>query len=538
MPTYGAPGVYITENLLQPPPNAPVTSPSVAGFVGEHWRGPTGVAVQCNKWQDFVNYYGGFNPNPLPVLSDPWLAYSVFQFFNNGGQTCWINRVTSSVSPGSAASITLVDNTTTPQNTLKLTAGFLGPINGNSIGTWGNSLYASITPNGSGPLGTFTLTLFYGGTTAPFIVETWQNLNMNPTSARYAPTVLNSTQAGSLWVNATALTDVDVFPANTPAALAPTALAGGTDSADPSTTDYEYAVTYGNLASGGQPNAAALDNVQGMLNINLPGINLAAIIAAAITYAETRPYSFLVIDPPQGESTAAVLAYMQSLQNLHNSTYAALYYPWISALNPASSNLQSTVTMPPGGAVLGQYAAVDTAAGPWYAPAGTNTVMSGVVGLERLLGPNDYNALNLANVNALKQQPNGTVIIWGARTLEAAGANVYVPVRRTLDYIEARLAAALEFAVFQPNDTLLWATITSVCDQFLSQLAAGNAFQGTTQASQYYVICNSTNNTPQSIAQGIVNTAVGVALNFPAEFIQLNISQFQSNGATTVTATV
>ena len=76
--------------------------------------------------------------------------------------------------------------------------------------------------------------------------------------------------------------------------------------------------------------------------------------------------------------------------------------------------------------------------------------------------------------------------------------------------------------------------------QFLSKIAARNAFQGTTQAQQFFVICNSNNNTPSTIAQGIVNTTIGLALNYPAEFIQLNVQQFQASGAitTTVRATV
>ena len=533
--TFGAPGVYVTETLIAPTPSTPVTSPSVAGFAGEHWRGPAGVAIQCNRWQDFVNYFGGFNTATVPVLSNQWLPYAVYEFFNNGGTQCYINRIVASASAGVAASLTFKDGAATPQNTLKLTAGFLGTAG--SVGTWGNQLYAQVVQVSSAAAGTFNLVIYSGGNGPGNIVEQWNNLNMIGTSPRYAPTVINSQTSGSLFVVATDLFSATSPPLNSPANNGPTQFAGGVDAGSPSVPDRQAAWTYGN-------NASAFDGVQGVLNMAAPGEVNTSVLQSATVYAgggtSGRPYSFLVIDPPQGSTPAAVISYMQSLQALNNSSFAAVYYPWVVAVNPSSSSLQSTVTMPPSGLILGQYCQVDTATGPWYAPAGMTTDLSGIVGAERQLTPANYSSLNLANVNALKTLPAGQVIIWGARTMLTQLTDVYIPIRRTLNYVEATLSQSLQYAVFQPNDSLLWATITSTCDQFLSKIAARNAFQGTTQAQQFFVICNSNNNTPSTIAQGIVNTTIGLALNYPAEFIQLNVQQFQASGAitTTVQATV
>ena len=529
--TFGAPGVYVTESLLSPTPVNPVTSPSVAGFAGEHWRGPVGVAIQCNRWQDFVNYYGGFNTAATPVLTNSWLPYAVYEFFNNGGTQCYINRIAASGTPGVAASLTLKDGAATPQNTLKLTAGFLGvsTTTNPNVGTWGNSLYAQVTiPTGS-VAGTFNLTIFYGGNGPGNVVEQWNNLNMTASSPRYAPTVINSASSGSLWVVATDLFSATASPLNSPGLAGPTQFTGGVDTTSPSSSDRVAAWTLGNAA-------CAFDVVPGVLNMNAPGETTTAVLTQATTYAgggtSGRPYSFLVIDPVQGASVASAVTYIQGLQALNNSSYVSVYYPWLVAVNPASSALQATITMPPGGFVLGQMSSTDTATGPWYAPAGTTTNFNGVVSTERALTPANIGSLNNANVNTLKTLPNGQVIIWGARTMLTQNTDVYVPIRRTLNYIEAQLANLLQFAVFQPNNSLLWATITSACDQFLGSIASRNAFQGTTQSQQYFVVCNSTNNTPTTIQQGIVNTTIGIALNYPAEFIQLNVQQFQASGVT------
>jgi phage tail sheath protein FI len=283
--------------------------------------------------------------------------------------------------------------------------------------------------------------------------------------------------------------------------------------------------------------------VPGVLNINIPGCSDTAVLSQAIDYCTPntpgRPYSFCVIDPPQGASVGTVNSFMNTLQTQAASTFAALYYPWINGTDASANTFQATKMLPPGGFVLGQYASVDTTRGPWYAPAGLVTAINGAAGLEQTISLQNEGALNQNNINCLRVVPNsGAVIIFGARTVETQWAVVYVPIRRSLNYIESRLSDLLQFAVFQPNNQVLWTSITAACEIFLDGLAGRNAFQGNAPSSQYYVICNSTNNTPSSISQGIVNTEVGVALNYPAEFVQLTVTQFQSTGVTTVTTGV
>jgi hypothetical protein len=207
----------------------------------------------------------------------------------------------------------------------------------------------------------------------------------------------------------------------------------------------------------------------------------------------------------------------------------------VNAANAAVSNLQTTILLPPGGFVLGQMDLIDSDWGVWVAPAGTKTPLANVVKPERTFSQADLGTLNLNNVNALRTFPNGQTVIWGVRTLQQGYASVYVPIRRFLNYLEAQLTDLLEWAVFEPNDFILWGNITNVCNSFLNGLYGKNAFPGQTAAQSYYVVCNATNNPQSSIAQGIVNTQVGVALLYPAEFIALNIAQYQPTGTTIIT---
>jgi hypothetical protein len=496
--------------------------------MGEHWAGPVNEAILCNSWQDFQKYFQGFNPNSIPTLANPYLAYAVSKFFQNGGTMCYIVRVMSSASPGASASATLVDGTATPQQTLKLTAGSLGVI-GNP-GTWGNGLFFAVTQTTTA--NRFNVAIYNGALNQANLVETWYDMSMNPTDSRYAPTVINSPTAGSLWVVATDLHDVDVL-ANAPA-VSNGQFSGGADPADPTTQDKVNAITFG---------SSAFDVIPDVLNFALPGETTNAVVTAALQYSQGpaeggtgRPFSFFVIDPPSGETPAAAVAYLEGLTPITSS--AAMYSPWLVCTNPASPNLQSTILLPPSGCVLGQMVSTDTAQGPWRAPAGTGTVLGGVVQAERKLTQVDLGTLNNANVNALRTLPNGRVIIWGARTMAPGYSSLYVNVRRTLNYIEASINDMLQPFVFAPNDAVTWSNVTSSITQFLTGLAQNGAFATTNPTNAFVVTCNSSNNTPQSIAQGILNVSVQLALQYPIEFIVLTIAQIQGSGTTSISTSL
>lgn len=538
---FGAPGVYTSQILAGPTPGPSSVSPSVAGFIGEHWRGPA-IAVQCNSWADFLRYFGGFSPGSigtttLPTLANPYLPYAVYEFFANGGSTCWVYRATASATPGASGSTTLADTSATPQNTLTLTAGVLG-VPGN-VGVWGNQLFVDVVSDVAAGTGKFSLNIYYGPTATPqYLVEQWVDLSMSASDPRNVATILNSAVQGSAYVVATVLTDTNAII--TPAVVTGKQFTGGVNPADPAVADYVAMLTYGNQLPSFQ---APFDLVPGVLNMTLPGLantasftapNVATVLNAGIAYANQngRPYTFFIVDPPSGQTPAGAVSFAGTL--VPASADTAVYYPWLNASNPSSSNLQATVLLPPSGFVLGQMTNVDDTEGVWTAPAGLQTVFNNVVSAERRLTTSDIATLNSNNVNALRTRSNGSVLIWGTRTLQTGFASLYVPVERTLNYIEASLSALLEFAVFQANDAILWTNITSVCTSFLDGLLSQGAFPSTTAATSYYVTCNSTNNTPATVAQGVVNTTVGVALQYPAEFINLVIAQFQSTGQTSV----
>ena len=85
MPTYLAPGVYVEEVDKGPKPIEAVAT-AVAGFVGIAARGPLNRPIAINSWSDYVRVFGGF-------AKDSLMSYSVFGYFNNGGQNAYVVRV-------------------------------------------------------------------------------------------------------------------------------------------------------------------------------------------------------------------------------------------------------------------------------------------------------------------------------------------------------------------------------------------------------------------------------------------------------------
>jgi hypothetical protein len=375
-----------------------------------------------------------------------------------------------------------------------------------------DTLYVDITDSGTDR---FNLILRLGGTTDPYIVERWSDLSMNDNDARYAPNIVNSQVAGSNYIKVTKLlTDTTPAPTNRPAVQAGTALTSGSDG--------------GSVSVSGA--LTQFDVVDAPLNLNLPGN--ATDVGAAITYAAGRGDMFVVADLASGLSASTAVTAATALSA---STYCGVYWPWVFIADPAGGT-GATRLVPPGGAVLGQYAATDISRGVFKTPAGLSTRINGAIATEVKLTTTDLGNLNAANVNAIRQIPGNGVVIMGGRTLKPNGSDKYVSVRRSLIYIRSSLLSSTRFAVFEPNDSILWSTLQSVINAFLLSFWQQGGLRGASPQEAFYVKCDSDNNTSQTIAAGEVHVEIGVALQYPAEFIAIKLVQREVGAAVTVAA--
>jgi hypothetical protein len=120
----------------------------------------------------------------------------------------------------------------------------------------------------------------------------------------------------------------------------------------------------------------------------------------------------------------------------------------------------------------------------------------------------------------------------GARTRKIYGADRYISARRTLIYIKESMRRSTQFALFENNDQRLWTQLRMTAERLLRPLWEAGGLRGNNAAEAYYIKCDSTLNTPSVIASGEVRMEIGVALEYPAEFIVIRVTQFESGGFT------
>jgi phage tail sheath protein FI len=494
MAIYLRPGVYVEETLNALAPAVGPNSQTVAAFIGATDRGPV-VPTLVNSWSEYSSLYGTWNTvasNDLPT--------AVLLFFSNGGSQAYIHRV---VANSVKATRTFLD--ANDLDTLILTA--------KNPGLWGNSIYISIS--NSSAQNTFDLTINYQSTAASGVVERFNDISMDSTSARYAISIINSQ---SKYIDATDANSASTGLDKRPVDQTSQALAGVS--------------TNGTVTSSAiSGDVDAFDIVLNSLVLNAPGITDTNAVNQIIDYAAARGDIFVVVDPVNGVSASSVLA---TALTYTNSSYAAVYYPRIVIKDPTVTTPNITKTVAPGGAVVGLYISTDASRGVFKAPAGLSSRIAGAVSVPALTNA-ELDLLNASTppVNAIRFIPGAGIVVMGSRTLQTTYSSRYVPVRRTLIYLRKALVDLTQFAIFEPNDQRLWRQLNSVCSSFLTEFWQQGGLRGEVPSQAYFVKCDDETNTLASIDNGEVRLEIGVALQRPAEFVIIKIGQF--DGGTTVT---
>ena len=167
------------------------------------------------------------------------------------------------------------------------------------------------------------------------------------------------------------------------------------------------------------------------------------------------------------------------------------------------------------------------------APAGIQTAINAVA-LEAYFTPTDLNTMESIHCNPIKLIPNSGYCIFGAHTLGSIYPNTFVNIARTLTQFVVDFQAITQYAIFQNNDSVLWASITNTLTNYLNQAMQMGMLASNNSASAYVVTCDSSVNTPTTAQAGIVNVQVQVALVSPAEFIVINLSQTSSGSSATI----
>lgn len=533
------PGIYIQElpNLVHTITPSPT---SIAVFVGyTHPLPPTasdgslpfGKPIQLFSFADYQSTFGGF-------FSSPWQAdyvgQAVFQFFQNGGQTCFVvglqtTAYFSASAPGvplsqpvsfAAASLAVSDITFTAKQPVGLSDSA-----GDTVGIEMNIAFTNVqssTPDATNDTADIVIT--YGS-----VVETYRKVLV---------TNVGTALQNSNLVGVSIQTPPPATPAQFPVTGGPFSLTYPSGSVPPTPSPTaQFTVINPADFTAVFTEDAPLDKVPVFNLLAMPGITPqlsgSSVVFEAIAYCE-RKRAFYIMDTPSSDMSGytadelAASASSPSMPLFPVSTNAAVYFPWLITTDPVT---QQPAQSPPSGFVAGIYGREDDARGVWKSPAGIETTLVGTTGVVPLGIMNDHQQglLNTQAVDCLRQFPGIGTVVFGART--TAGANPalqqwkYVAVRRMALFIEQTLYASLTWAVFEGNAAPLWSALTQEVAAFMLSLFRQGAFAGTTPSEAFVVKCDSTTTTPTDVANGTVNILVGFAPLVPAEFVVVQIAQ-------------
>ena len=531
-PSY--PGIYIEElpSLVHSVTPAPTSIAVFVGYTNPFYSSTKyGDAIPLFSFADYQTNFGGF-------FSCPWqpdyVGQAVYQFFQNGGQTCYVVAVQAKSyydSPGgtsigaiSAASVDVPATGGTFTFTAKQPVGV--SYAASTTGMAGIAMQVSVsnlqnsqsTPGG--PTDTADIVVTYGTTVElhrqvqiESLVATFQNSSLVTVTPKDTPAAYQAVKASPLVYGAGQVAPQPGYSVMDPVDFLP--------------VFQQY-----------QP----LDKVPIFNLLATPGITFPFVTSMAVAYCESKR-AFYIADTPSSQSTSPAWDVNSVVGNIGSlspeppvSINAAIYYPWLQTTDPVTGNTTDPVTkqmivQPPSGFVAGMYAQTDSAQGVWQSPAGIQTTLQGTTGVDAngVMTDSQQGVLNPAGINCLRQFPSLPPVIWGARTTATVDPAYqqwnYVAVRRMALFIEQSLYFSLTWAVFQGNAEPLWTALTQEVTAFMLSLYRQNAFAGTTPSDSFLVQCDSTTTTDQDILAGRVNILVGFAPLRPAEFVVIQIAQ-------------
>jgi len=495
MPQYLSPGVYVEEVEAGSRPIEGVGT-AVAAFVGLATQGPANTPTLVTNWSQFAQTFGEFMPGS-------YLAHAVYGYFLNGGGACYVVRIgADGEAPVAKAEL--------PSAKDKASGAFR--VAALEAGGAGDGITVEAGPATEASDDTFKLTVRRGRDE-----EVFDNLSVKK-GKQYAPTIV---KAQSKLIKLEEIGSGALVPA-----AGSVSLQGGSKTNAVRVMPDDYV---GNAADRtGFAGLEAVDTVtmlavpdlmsvyqQGI--IDLEGVQ--AVQLAMLAHCELMGDRVAILDAPPGYNAQQIREWRVD-KVAYDSKYAALYWPWIKVYDPLAGRPSF---MPPSGHMAGIWARSDDARGVHKAPA--NEVVRGALSLELQLTKSEHDLLNPQGINCIRAFPGRGIRVWGARTLSSDPAWRYLNVRRLFNNIEESILEGTQWVVFEPNDLNLWERVKRTINAYLLGVWRDGALFGATPQEAFYVKCDATTNSSADLTSGRVNIEIGVALEYPAEFIVINLGQ-------------
>lgn len=551
--SYLTPGVYVEET---PPGSRPIegVGTSVAAFVGFAEMGPRNKPTLVTNWSQFVEKFGSFHEGY-------YLAYSVYGYYQNGGGTAFIVNLAPSLAPQTVVPAAADGN---QKSALEIFAARQGlSVPGMSVEISFGDGYAALPPASAAAATSTGLTAAAeeakpgdspaakpkaparGSDAAPKtpdwstpfslkvkrgndLLESFDGATMDRESPRYVETMVNGVSQ-YIWLS----------PPAGKIAIMPAPRAGAFPLKAPATTDMQIGTSdfMGKIQDrSGLEGLAAIEEITIVCAPDLMTAykrgwigndQLVGLQKAMLTHCELMQDRVAILDPPPGLDSQDISEWRDA--SLIDSMFGTLYYPWIKVLDPLDPTGKRLLTLPPSGHMAGIWARTDSERGVHKAPA--NEVVRGAVNVAMEVTHGEQGILNPKGVNCIRTFGTRGIRVWGARTLSSDSAWKYVSVRRLFNYVEDSIKQGTQWAVFEPNDVMLWQKLKRDITNFLMRPYRDGAIFGATPDQAFYVKCDAETNPPDVIDAGMVLIQIGICPVKPAEFVVFRVTQLPTGWA-------
>ena len=495
MPTYLSPGIYTRETDFSF--YVKQISTSSAAMVGVAEKGPINKPVLVTSWEQFINRFGSY-------INEGYLAYAARAFFDNGGSVLYVNRIAHLTDPTDRNTLTAVKSSAmlpnrevTPADTLRVLAV--------NEGTWGDGLSVSIEDGTLDPDNHFNMVVRFKGD----VVEVFKDLSMDEAKANHVELMINDR---SDFITVEDLAAASGVATDRPAVGSYPFSGGDNGLVDLTDTDY--------IGDPSQHTGIfAFDEIDALNLLMVPGVTTVPVINAGIAYAENRKDLLFIADVPIHLEPLEVVDFRKG-QGMYthaafNSSYAALYYPWLEISDPVTSRSK---LVPPCGAVAGCIARSDQKTNVWNAPAGIDRGrIFNTLSVAYKTSRGERDVLYPEGINVIAVFPDTGINIWGQKTLQSQPSAVdRINVRRLMMYMEEAISESSRFVVFEPNHPQTWRALSRLINPFLQDIKdKGGVYDFAFQ-------CDEETNTPVVIDRNEMVARVFVKPTKTAEFIELN----------------
>lgn len=351
------------------------------------------------------------------------------------------------------------------------------------------------------------------------VSEQYEGVSFNPDRSNFVEQVLKKSQLITAQANMEKLSSdsIQKLIGSSEEPTIEVEFQGGSEAVNPQ--DKLDARAY--MGEDGAPDArTGLEAFKTLSDVNImaiPGITDESVQSALVSHCEGLTNRFAILDMPLEYREVSQL---QEFKEGVDSSYAAMYHPWLQCYD-ALANCK--VFLPPSGSVAGIYARTDNSRGVHKAPA--NEIVRNCTGLSVNYNEAEQGKLNPKGINLIRSLPGQGIRVWGARTCSSDGNWKYVNVRRLFIFLEESIRANTNWAVFEPNDEMLWSRVEGTIRVFLTTQWRNGALSGATADEAFFINIGKSTMTEDDILNGRLICVIGVAPVRPAEFVIFRITQ-------------